>query len=381
MSTPIVPAVCAGCGTELAPRLLACPSCRRLVHSETLKEIVERAGAAHDAGDPTGALVEWRRALELLPAGSAQHAAVAERIAALGRQVDAARASPKGGPEQAAPGATSPLEARAAGVATGRRADAASPDAKQRGPLGAALAAILAVLAKGKMAILLLLSKGKLLLLGLTKLGTLSSMLLSFGLYATMWGWRFAAGLLISIYVHEMGHVAALQRYGIRATAPMFIPGFGAYIRAQQAMTDPRQDARVGLAGPLWGLAAAIVAYAIFRFTGLPIWGAIAGTGAWINLFNLLPVWQLDGSRGLRSLSRPERWIVAACAAAAFALTREGLLGIVAVLVLVRAIARNSEETSDPAGTALFCWLLATLALLVQLTHGGGAGVGGGQLR
>lgn len=54
----------------------------------------------------------------------------------------------------------------------------------------------------------------------------------------------------------------------------------------------------MGLAGPLWGLAAAIAAALAYLATDAPIWAAIARFGAWINLFNLLPVWQLDGSRG-----------------------------------------------------------------------------------
>src|SRR5256885_5819705 len=109
---------------------------------------------------------------------------------------------------------------------------------------------------------------------------------------------HFAFGLVLSIYIHEMGHVQALQRYGIKATAPMFIPGFGAVIRLKQYPADAREDARVGLAGPLWGLGAALAAYAVYRATGVGVWGAIAHMGALVNLFNLVPVWQLDGARG-----------------------------------------------------------------------------------
>ena len=131
-------------------------------------------------------------------------------------------------------------------------------------------------------------------------------MLLSMGVYWTAWGWRFALGLVLSIYIHEMGHVAALQRYGIKATAPMFIPGFGAMVRLNQYPANPAEDARVGLAGPLWGLGAAVFAYAVFLATAIPFWAAIARTGALINLFNLLPIWQLDGGRGyLGPLVRP----------------------------------------------------------------------------
>ena len=75
---------------------------------------------------------------------------------------------------------------------------------------------------------LFLLTKGKLLLFGLSKGTTFLSMLAALGVYWTLWGWKFALGFVLSIYVHEMGHVAAMKRFGLAATAPMFIPGFGA---------------------------------------------------------------------------------------------------------------------------------------------------------
>jgi len=106
-----------------------------------------------------------------------------------------------------------------------------------------------------------------------------------------------------------MGHVAMLRRYGIRASAPMFIPGLGALVRLEQYPHTPAEDARVGLAGPMWGLGAAAIAWGVYTLTGWPAWGAIARVGAWINLFNLIPVWQLDGSRAFVALCRSERWV------------------------------------------------------------------------
>ena len=64
--------------------------------------------------------------------------------------------------------------------------------------------------------------------------GAMLSMLAMFGTYWLAYGWPFAAGLVLSIYVHEMGHVIALRRYNIAATAPMFIPFFGAFVRMKQ---------------------------------------------------------------------------------------------------------------------------------------------------
>src|SRR4029079_18661897 len=62
----------------------------------------------------------------------------------------------------------------------------------------------------------LLLGKLKFLLLGLTKISTFVSMFAFFGVYWTVYGWPLALGLVVSIYIHEMGHVSMLRRLGMR---------------------------------------------------------------------------------------------------------------------------------------------------------------------
>src|SRR5207244_8518739 len=197
------------------------PSCHRLVHADQLKRLAADAQRATQAGDPSGALTAWRRALDLLPPDSTQHQVISARMGDLSRTVD--------------------------------RQPAAAKPSSPWGKGAAGLGAVGTLLFKLKFALVFVLTKAKLLLLGLTKAGTLFSMLLSAGVYWTIWGWKFAFGFVVSIYIHEMGHVQALTRYGIKATAPMFIPGVGAFIRLKQYPTDRREDARVGLAGPIWG--------------------------------------------------------------------------------------------------------------------------------
>ena len=138
-----------------------------------------------------------------------------------------------------------------------------------------------------------------------------------FGVYWSLYGWPLALGLVVSIYIHEMGHVAMLRRLGIAAGAPLFIPGVGALVMLKQHIDDPITDAKIGLAGPVWGLGAALAALGVYAVDGTPIWLAIAQLTGFLNLFNLIPVWQLDGSRGFHALSRMERWIVVAAIAAA----------------------------------------------------------------
>lgn len=174
---------------------------------------------------------------------------------------------------------------------------------KRLGPLGVVLTAAL----KFKTAILLLLAKGKFVLLGLAKLPTLLSMLASLGVYWGLYGWKFAAGFVGGIYVHEMGHVWMLRRYRLRASAPMFVPGFGAFVSLYDSPADAAQDARIGLAGPLWGAGAALACLLPTVLFPGGVWTAIARATAFINLFNLTPVWTLDGGRAFRALDYQQR--------------------------------------------------------------------------
>jgi Zn-dependent protease len=327
---------CDECGSDVAAGLLVCPGCHRLVHAEALKRLKAEADAAAAAHDYAGELAAWRSILALLPAESRQAVAVAEKIDALTRT---------GGPASAAA-----EEMPKTGIW------------KWIGGLGP----IGVLIWKLKFLIIAFATKGKLLLLGLTKASTLLSMLLAFGVYWTAWGMWFAAGLVISIYIHEMGHVAALRRYGIAASAPMFIPGLGALIRLRAQRLAPHEDARIGLAGPMWGLGAAAAAFAIARLGGGPMYSAIAHTGAWLNLFNLLPVWQLDGNRGFAALASRQRWIVAAAFAAGWMVTHDGLFVLLLAAAAFRAFDAHAPVAGDRGALGQFAFLIAALSIITR---------------
>ena len=177
---------------------------------------------------------------------------------------------------------------------------------EQRRPLlkrifGPALAAIAALLTKLKL-ILLLLPKVKL-------LATAGTMLVSLAAYAWLWGWQFAAGFIALLFVHEMGHAIALRREGIKASAPMFIPFLGAVISARSLGDDAVAEARVGLAGPILGSVGAAACIIVWQATGSDLWRALAFTGFFLNLFNLLPVVPLDGGRAMAAMA-PWMWFL-----------------------------------------------------------------------
>jgi Zn-dependent protease len=318
---------CESCRTELAPDALVCPACAALVHSAQLKQFASDADAAASSGDLAAARDHWTSALALLPADSQQHKAIRDRIADLTRSIEASR--------------------------TGTAAAKDGVPWWRRGWPGLATGAVL------------LASKLKFLLLGLTKASTFISMFAFFGVYWSVYGWPLALGLVFSIYVHEMGHVAMLSRCGIAASAPMFIPGIGALVQLKQRVDDPLTDARIGLAGPVWGLGAALVALTVYGLTHAAIWLAIAQLTAFLNLFNLTPIWQLDGSRGVHALARWERWALVATVALMLLATEQRLLLIVGGVAVWRAFQRETGP-GDTRTLATFVVLVVALAWLAR---------------
>jgi Zn-dependent protease len=161
------------------------------------------------------------------------------------------------------------------------------------GPLGAAL--------------LFLATKFKFVLAalkGVKFLGTGFTALLSVGAYALLFPWQFAVGLVVLIFIHELGHVVVLRRYGVPATAPIFIPFMGAYIGMKQLPKNAVMEAYVGLGGPIIGSLAAFAAYGVYRANGSELFLALAYIGVLLNLFNLLPILPLDGGRAVGAISR-----------------------------------------------------------------------------
>ena len=137
------------------------------------------------------------------------------------------------------------------------------------------------------------------------------SMFVSLALYASLWGWRYAAGFIVLLFIHEMGHVIAARQRGIVVGLPAFIPFMGAFIALRDAPPDVETEAHVAIVGPLLGSVAAF----LFYFVG--VWGedrlflAIAYAGFILNLFNLLPISPLDGGR-ITAVMGPRVWLLGA---------------------------------------------------------------------
>lgn len=125
----------------------------------------------------------------------------------------------------------------------------------------------------------------------------------SFAAYGVIFSWKFAAALLLQLFVHEYGHVHAMRRTGMRVRGMYFIPFLGAAAVTEDVFTSRRQQAYVALNGPFWGSALALVPLGLWLATRDPQYAAVASWWALLNLFNLLPILPLDGGRLLQALA------------------------------------------------------------------------------
>ena len=95
---------------------------------------------------------------------------------------------------------------------------------------------------------------------------------------------------------------------------------------------------------------------------------AIAQTAAWINIFNLLPIWQLDGSRGFRALSRAQRWAAVASLGVTWLICGDGVVAMVALFAIVEALGEAPEE-GDAIAFRQYATLCIGLGLLMVLPN------------
>jgi Zn-dependent protease len=195
-----------------------------------------------------------------------------------------------------------------------------------------------------------LLAWGKyLLLIGLKlpALLTLGTMAISFLAYAAFFGPWFALGFVVMIFCHEMGHVVEIRRQGMRASAPLFIPFFGAAIFQRQNATDALNQARIGIAGPVAGTLAATAAYGLYLWTHQPVLLLWAYLGFLINLFNLIPFGMFDGGWILAVASKWFQLIgAAALLVAVLAFGISPIILIFAILSLPAILARFRTDRS-----------------------------------
>jgi Zn-dependent protease len=187
-------------------------------------------------------------------------------------------------------------------------------------------------------------------------LTTGGTMLISLVVYAWMFGWRYAAGFIALLFVHEMGHFIAARQRGLNVGAPTFIPFLGAWIEMKDMPHDAETEAYVGLAGPLVGSLGALACYFVARDMGASgQWLlAVSYSGFFLNLFNLIPLSPLDGGRVTAVLS-PRLWLLGVpVLIGLFAMNPNPMLIIIAIMAAPQVMKAWHFRADDPAHAAYY---------------------------
>ena len=252
---------CPQCSHWLPDGTLACPDCHTLTYGQYLSQLAFEAQQLEQQQKWSDARSIWQNALQWLPGETQQAATITQHMARIDTRLQAEH-------EQKAKWT------------------------RKLGPFAP---------------IALFLLKAKSFLFLAFKLKFLLSFLLYLGIYWALFGLPFAIGLTVSILIHEMGHYFAAKRRGLKVDMPIFLPGFGAYVRWYGAGVPLVDIASIALAGPLFGLTAALASGGLYWATHMSVFLVLAHLGAFWNLFNLLPIFGLDGTHATYALSRLHR--------------------------------------------------------------------------
>ena len=135
---------------------------------------------------------------------------------------------------------------------------------------------------------------------------------------AVLRGVIFVLSIFACVVIHEFGHALVAKRFGIVTRDINLLP-IGGLSRMERIPDNPREELWIALAGPFASLAiagclfiftwAAGLPTALNQVTQLPFWNDLSSfvsqlmfANIALALFNLLPVFPMDGGRVFRAL-------------------------------------------------------------------------------
>ncbi len=211
-------------------------------------------------------------------------------------------------------------------------------------------------------------------------LTTGGTMIVSVLAYALVWGLPYAAGLVLLIFVHEMGHYIAARGRGLEVGAPTFIPFGGARVAMKDMPRDVETEAYIGLAGPVVGTLGAMAVYWLAHANDSALLLAIAYGGFFINLFNLIPLSPFDGGR-ITAILSPRVWLAGVPILAALFFWRPSpLLILMALLAAPQVVKAFRYDPSHPDNARYYAvstakrleygiWYLGLAAFLAIMSY------------
>ena len=211
-------------------------------------------------------------------------------------------------------------------------------------------------------------------------LTTGGTMILSVFAYALVWGLPYAVGLVVLIFVHEMGHYMAARQRGLAVGAPTFIPFVGAWVAMKDMPRDVETEAYIGLAGPVVGTLGAMAVYWLAQMQSSSLLLAIAYGGFFINLFNLIPLSPFDGGR-ITAIISPRVWLIGVPILAGLFFWRPSpMLVLMALLAAPQVLKAFRHDPHDPDTQRYYSvplvkrvqyagWYLGLAAFLAIMTY------------
>jgi len=191
------------------------------------------------------------------------------------------------------------------------------------------------------------------------------SALFSIALYSGLWSMPIACGLVLGMWVHELGHRVLLRRYGFEPSPIVFVPFVGAVQRMSSQPADPVAVASVALAGPACGLVFAAGCTLGHAATGHPDLRLLGIALALLGLLDMLPLGPLDGRRIVGAFGRRER-IASAVITTVLALLLQAWVLAPVCAGLVWSATRPAPARGHAWVAAAYLSLLCATLLLVH---------------
>jgi len=190
--------------------------------------------------------------------------------------------------------------------------------------------------------------KGTLIFLKFGKFFTTGlSMMVMIITYTFIYGWKYAIGIVVLLFIHEMGHLTASRKLGIDTSMPMFIPFVGAIIQMKEAPKDAKTESIVGIAGPVFGALGAFVCLIIGELFDAELLLALAYFGFLLTVFNLIPAHPLDGGRIVTAISL-KLWLVGIPIMVFFSLYFFNPIGILISILAIRKAWQVWKDRENP---------------------------------